>query len=328
MIEVPFSTRPPNGTVNDSAPPTCPKTMGCIVKYEDCFTPSYYYWSARLGIPPYPSRKQWEDVYIAQALWERGCIAPGKHGIGFGVGKERMVALFAGFGCKILATDQSLSVEAKKAWQDTGQLSTNKDELFFPGLCDKTKFDANVEFENCDMNAIPERYFGQFDFAYSACSLDHLGTITHGMKFIENSLKCVKPGGWVVHSTENNVGSNERTIQKGDTVFWRNRDIEALIDGLRNAGYYIENTDFSRGAHPENYAIDYHPYKRATTHTVLEVGGHTISSILLIAQRPESMATLPARDIEWPFIGAETPHVHTPFLTRLKRSIRKRLSDS
>src|ERR1035437_917981 len=145
----------------------------------------YYYWSERLGMLTYPSRKQWEDVVIVQALWERGCLQSGKTGVGFGVGKERMAALFASYGCRVLATDQALTPEAKVAWQDTNQLSTNKRELYFPELIDLPTFDANVEFENCDMNDIPENYRDRFDFTYSACSLDHLGTITHGMKFIE-----------------------------------------------------------------------------------------------------------------------------------------------
>jgi SAM-dependent methyltransferase len=256
-------------------------------------------------------------------LWERGCLAPGKSAVGFGVGKERMASLFASYGCKVLATDQVLTQEVKIAWQDTGQLSTNKEELFFPAIVDRHVFDSNVEFENCDMNAIPTNYLNRFDFTYSACSLDHLGTITHGMKFIENSLKCLKPGGWAVHTTEYNVGSNERTVEYGPTVFWRRKDIEAMSGILRQKGYFVEDTDFSRGPHRENYVVDHPPYM--PNHTVLMVGGQTVSSVLFIAQRPETMIDIPDDGIEWPFIGTDDGHVHTPFITRLKRSIQKRL---
>lgn len=272
----------------------------------------------------YPSRKQWEDVVIVQALWERECLQAGKSAIGFGVGKERMAALFASYGCSVLATDQVLT-PASQAWQDTDQLSTNKSELYFPEIIGRKDFDERVEFENCDMNAIPERYYNRFDFTYSACSLDHLGTITHGMKFIENSLRCLKPGGWAVHTTEYNVGSNERTVERGSTVFWRKKDIELLSDILRQKGYYVEDTDFARGAHPENYVVDHPPYK--PNHTVLMVSKHTISSILFIAQRPKTMTNIPEDGIEWPVIGSDDGHIHTPFLTRLKGSIRKRLRD-
>jgi hypothetical protein len=53
-------------------------------------------------------RKVWEWCYIAQALYERGVLAPGRRGLGFGVGKEPLVALFASYGCEIVATDQDL----------------------------------------------------------------------------------------------------------------------------------------------------------------------------------------------------------------------------
>jgi SAM-dependent methyltransferase len=280
----------------------------------------YYYWSARLGMEVYPSRKQWEDIVIVQALWERGCLAPGKTAVGFGVGKERLAALFASYGCKVLATDQVLTPKSKAVWQSTGQLSTDKGELFFPEIIDWETFDANVEFENCDMNDIPDSYRNRFDFTYSACSLDHLGTITHGMKFIENSLMCLKPGGWAVHTTEYNVGSNKRTVERGATVYWRKKDIEDLTRILRQKGYFVEGTDFSRGAHAENYAVDHPPYKQH--HTVLFAGGQTISSILVMAQRPETMTAISDNDgIEWPFIGK----TGSSFTARLKRGIRKRL---
>src|ERR1019366_5481228 len=173
-------TSTPMGSILPTTPPPHPRLKGCIVKYEDCFTPTYYYWSSKLGLTTYPSRKQWEHVAIVQALWERECLLPGKMGIGFGVGKEQEAALFASYGCTILATDQVLTSESK-GWQDTDQLSTNKSELFFPEIIDWAAFDSHVEFENCDMNDIPERYYNAFDFTYSSCSLDHLGTITHGM---------------------------------------------------------------------------------------------------------------------------------------------------
>ena len=304
-------------------PPAHQRLKGCIVKYEDCFTPTYYYWSERLGLANYPSRKQWEHVAIVQALWERGCLQPGKTGIGFGVGKEQEAALFASYGCKILATDQVLTSESK-GWQDTDQLSTNKTELFYPEIIDWTAFDSRVTFENCDMNDIPERYYNTFDFTYSSCSLDHLGTITHGMKFIENSLKCLKPGGWAVHTTEYNVGSNERTVERGATVFWRQKDIEILTTILRQKGYFVEDTDFSRGAHPENFAVDHPPYM--PNHTILFANDQTISSILTIVQRPQTMTEIPNDGIEFPFIGSDNGHVlHSRFLTRMKRSLHKRV---
>ena len=275
-----------------------------------------------MGLPPYPSRKQWEHVYIVQALWERGCLAPGKRGVGFGVGKEREPALFAQMGCDILATDQVLTSNSQ-GWQSTGQLSTNRSELFFLELIDRETFDRHVEFENVDMNKVPEHFYDRFDFTYSSCSLEHLGSITHGMRFIEQSLKCLKPGGWAVHTTEFNLGSNTRTAEKGSSVFFRKKDLELLTQLLREKGYFVENIDFSRGERHENYYVDHPPFK--SVHIVLFTDNQTITSILLIAQRPVSMHAV-ADDIEWPSIANDNGLLlHSRFFTRMVRSVRKRM---
>ena len=51
-------------------------------------------------------RKMWEWLFIAEALRERGLLGPGRRGLGFGVGQEPLVALFAAQGCDVVATDQ------------------------------------------------------------------------------------------------------------------------------------------------------------------------------------------------------------------------------
>jgi hypothetical protein len=40
-------------------------------------------------------------------------------------------------------------------------------------------FDALVDFDVADMNAMPDT-LGQFDFVWSACAFEHLGSIRQG----------------------------------------------------------------------------------------------------------------------------------------------------
>lgn len=44
------------------------------------------------------NRKIWEWCYVAEALSERGMLLPGRRGLGFAVGQEPLVALFASAG--------------------------------------------------------------------------------------------------------------------------------------------------------------------------------------------------------------------------------------
>src|SRR5688572_30646700 len=67
--------------------------------------PLYGFWCDRLREKPVFLRKQWEYVYIAQALHERGYLKDGARGLGFGVGTEPLADLFASMGCHILGTD-------------------------------------------------------------------------------------------------------------------------------------------------------------------------------------------------------------------------------
>ena len=53
----------------------------------------YRYWTKAMRERPLFHRKQWEFVYIAQALFERRMLAPGRRGLAFGVGKEPLPAL-------------------------------------------------------------------------------------------------------------------------------------------------------------------------------------------------------------------------------------------
>ena len=150
-------------------------------------------WLARLGFAPRYHRKLWEFVFICQVLEERGLVRPGARGLGFGVGTEPLTALFASRGCRILATDMPAAGAAVAGWTKA-EHATGKEGLRVARVCPDDLFDANVEFRSCDMNDIPGDLTG-FDFCWSACALEHLGTIEHGLTFIERSLDCLAPGG-------------------------------------------------------------------------------------------------------------------------------------
>jgi hypothetical protein len=66
-------------------------------------SPVFQKWCARIKWPlDHVHRKGWEWCYIAQALRERGMLQPGKRGLGFAVGREPLVDLFASHGCEIM----------------------------------------------------------------------------------------------------------------------------------------------------------------------------------------------------------------------------------
>jgi hypothetical protein len=110
------------------------------------------------------------------------------------------------------------------------------------------------------MNEIPKDLSREeFDFTWSACAFEHLGSIENGLKFVQKSIDCLKPGGIAVHTTELNVSSNDSTIEVGHTVIFRKSDIEELARRLRAQGHQIE-LNFHLGTQPQDKFYDVPPY--------------------------------------------------------------------
>ncbi len=121
-----------NSRVSSAAPdkPTRIRTKGRVCKQSDFSSPWFLYWANRLKIAPRLHRKLWEDAYVVQCLWERGCLRSGKNGLGFAVGTEPLASLFASFGAHITATDLSSDDERSHGWSLTHQHASNIEALW------------------------------------------------------------------------------------------------------------------------------------------------------------------------------------------------------
>ncbi len=251
---------------------------------QDSFeTPAFSFWTKRLGEGLRYHRKLWEFVFVCQALWERGAVRPGAKALGFGVGSEPLSAFFASEGCQVTATDMEAEGAEKMGWTLTNEHALGKAALRKPEVCPDDLFEANVTFRTCDMNAVPED-LTDFDFCWSACALEHLGSIENGLAFIERSIRCLKPGGWAVHTTEYNYGSNVETIDNADTVLFRRRDLEDLAQRLTAQGHRVAPFDLTMGVGLVERYIDVMPY-RDDPHLRMSLWGHPATSIGLVIQR-------------------------------------------
>ena len=189
-----------------------------------------------------PSRKIWEYAYIYQALKRGGKVKNGSKGLVFAVGKELLPSVFANEGCNILATDCPPEV-ANEGWEETNQYAKSKNELYHPHIISKEIFDKNVQFEYVDMRSIPHTLTG-FDFLWSTCALEHLGSITASKFFIERAMDCLKPGGIAVHTTEYTLSSIFNTDRYGGSVFLRSIDFMEICETLVMQGHSPEPLDF------------------------------------------------------------------------------------
>lgn len=234
------------------------------------------------------ANKFWQNAAICQALFERKQLKVGNRGIGFGVGQERLPALFAKYGVYVTATDQDFNTLKSKHWSDQ-ELATGAKSLNILGIADKDSFNKHVEYKTLDMTKIPSSLQDKYNFLWSNCSLGHLGSIPKGLKFIEDSLKCLKPGGAAVHTTEVNVLSNEKTVTDGDTVIFRLRDLYEQAVKLTKQGYIISPLKFDLGYSQDDYRISLQP-QFGNNYSKIQVGGHICTQVIIIIRRPKRAA--------------------------------------
>lgn len=243
-------------------------------------------WEKKINwCPGLINRKTWEWVMIAHALDERDMLKPGNNGIGFGIGKDPLPSLFASLGVYTLATDLPPDIDTRsgKKWLNSEQYPAEIDQLFWPNICDINSFRKCVSYRAVDMNHIPQDLLG-FNFSFSSCAFEHLGSIQNGLDFIINQMNCIKRGGWAVHTTEYNLSSNDQYFDDTLTVTFRRRDFEGLINSLNDCGFYVEELDTSIGSTKSDFFVDEPPYG-SDPHLRIRLGDFVSTSIILIIRK-------------------------------------------
>lgn len=231
------------------------------------------HWCGQLQIPVVFHRKIWELAYALQAIYENGHLRAGARGLGFGCGVEPLPSYLAAHGVSVTMTDLAPAEAQAAGWAHTNQHASSLKAAFQPHLVDEGRFDEHVSLRYVDMNAIPADLNG-YDFCWSICAFEHLGSIDKGMAFIENSLKTLRPGGLSVHTTELNINPEGPTIDNWATVLFQRRHFEALATRLRAQGHYVADLDFFLGDKPMDRFVDLPPYHHDLPAAIGEWIGH------------------------------------------------------
>lgn len=254
--------------------PTLAQPVSQLCTQSQCEEQIYYEWCRVLGLPNFIHRKWWEFVYLARAFGRAGLLKPGKCGIGFGVGQEPLPKYFVDYRVAVTATD--LPNGETSAWAKSDQWANAAQG-----------WPVGVTFRAVDMNAIPpDLRRGEFDFAWSACALDHLGTLQHGLDFIRASLECVKPGGVVAHTTEFNLTSDMQTLETGPVVLYREHDLTAFCAEMNARGHTMA-LDLTRGDGPYDGRPEVEPHPEGTRppHLCVAIGGFITTSVGLTIRK-------------------------------------------
>jgi hypothetical protein len=250
----------------------------------DFMHPRYAEICAMINHPVRYHRKIWEWVFVIHHLLGAGVLREGAKGIVFGVGRERLPALFAKLGAEIVATDAPDDIGEARGWKDTNQHSGALSQIRYTDMIDGDLFDRKVSMRTCDMNNInPD--VKDFDFTWSSCCFEHLGTLEAGAQFVINSVeKTLKIGGTAVHTTEFNMSSNTDTVTSGETVIYRKCDIEDLVKRLEDRGHKVSTFSIAPDTHYLDGFVDVPPYAE-DLHIKLEIGKFVTTSVGLVVTR-------------------------------------------
>jgi Methyltransferase domain len=265
--------------------PTLSDPTSQLCTASQCDEAVYAQWCEAMRTPVRFGRKQWEHVFILEVLRRHRMIKPGSRGVGFGCGREPTVAILARMGCTVVATDLAPSAVAGRGWAESGQHASSLDALNEFNLCDTASFRERVTLRYVDMNAVPED-MRDFDFSWSSCALEHLGSLRHGFDFIKASLVCLKPGGIAVHTTEFNLSSNEATLEDQNCVVYRKRDIEDFIAECAKEGIEVFQPNWQSISSPLDEHVDREPYGTALNLKV-RLARYVCTSIGLIFRKPQ-----------------------------------------
>jgi hypothetical protein len=227
------------------------------------------YWCGQLHIARVFHRKVWEFAYALQAIHEQGHLKPGARGLGFGCGEEPLPSYLASVGVDVTVTDLDPEQSATLGWRDSGQHTSNLEKAFKPDIVTREAFERHVRLAYVDMNAIPSE-LRNYDFCWSICSYEHMGSIAKGVDFMGNAMDTLRPGGLSVHTTEFNFLNDVETIDNAETVLFQKRHFTEMAQRLRANGHWVAELDFDVGSDPIDKFIDLPPFLHDWQHHMKE----------------------------------------------------------
>ena len=258
--------------------PTLERVVSQSCTASQFVEPDYLRLADEIQQTPRLHRKQWEYIYILRALEQLGLMHAGATGLGFGCGKEPLAVVMAKHGLQVTVTDIPPFDSSDSHWGSHGVM-----DLFYGGICSEEVYRRQVGFRHVNMNEIPDD-LGLYDFVWSCCALEHLGSLKAGTDFILNSTKCLKPGGFGIHTTEFNTSSDGDTLESPGLSLYRRSDLLDLQDQLVGLGCSVLPFNLFTGNLPEDKYVDLPPYEQRI-HLKLQVESYDITSVGLVVQK-------------------------------------------
>jgi len=146
---------------------------------------------------PILSRKSWENFFHYSILNNNSLLHKESVGISFGAGREHLIYYMSNKVKKIYATDL---YQKDTVWVGTANTDSPDKYVKTNPLLDFT--DSALDVMYADMRDLSYFSDNYFDFAYSSCSISHIGYYNDFLQHLKEAYRVLKPGGVYVVTTE------------------------------------------------------------------------------------------------------------------------------
>jgi SAM-dependent methyltransferase len=280
--------------------------LGKVCDAADWFDPQVLaVIQGELGELPRFHRKQWEFAMLFRALETLGRLRPDSVGLSLGGGRELLLYAVARHVRQLVVTDL---YDPHTTWAEA---RTDDPDRFVKQGKPFPVDDARLRALRMDMRQLefPDQ---SFDFAYSACAVEHIGEWPDFLRHLSEVHRVLKPGGVYAFTTELHYGP-ETIEHPNNYVFSASYLAELCAASPLDVAADCPAALTPHRANlplPENLAAIYAPEQDALAdrlkgelpHVQLLRGGLPHASALLILTRPAGPAG--ARRMAFPGIEA------------------------
>ncbi|NJR66195.1 MAG: methyltransferase domain-containing protein [Leptolyngbyaceae cyanobacterium CRU_2_3] len=213
-----------------------------VADITDWHCPNFQTTGALLSLPG-RNRKIWEYIQVYNGLNHLGLLNGKTHALGLGVGTEPLIYAFTNVCQKVVATDLYNS----QNWS-TASLPT---DAVYQANCFPYERDRLI-VQHMDMTHV-EYPDESFDFIWSCCSIEHVGTFEELHRVYQEIHRVLKPGGIAALTTEYNP--TDRPSYEPNMLFTDQDWIEKWLTGnqpLIQGFELLDWPDFNVAIAPEN----------------------------------------------------------------------------
>ena len=169
-------------------------------------------------------RKQWEFAMIFLALRKLGFLEADKTGLSMGGGTERVLYSIAKHVKKLFVTDL---YDENTSWDCARTL--NPDDLIKNNMPSEITTN-NITALKMDMRSL-DFEDNTFDFCYSSCAFEHIGSFDDFGQHLDEVYRCLKPEGVYVFTTELQLGNT--TIQDKNNYIFSPGILQIIIENAK-----------------------------------------------------------------------------------------------